>query len=85
MLLFAAALVVGQARADLSPEGSTLPVVSIPTASPGLATQSDRIRLASIRYLVEIILPSPENVELTNDVSAYPADDEITTATGLLE
>ena len=85
MLLFAAALVTGQTRTGLAPETGPLPAVSALSGSTSLLDPNDKARLASIRYFVDTVLPNSENVDVTTNTTDYPVDDEIATATGLLE
>lgn len=87
MLLFAAALVVGQTRAEQASAARTLPLVSTSTSpgSAGLLYQNDKARLVSIRRFVDTVSPNSGPVELTKVAIDYPVDDEIATGTGLPE
>jgi len=85
MLLFAAALVVGQTRAHQVSAASTSPLVSTSPGSPGLLDPNDQARLVSIRNWVDTVLPNSEQLDLTTDAIDYPDDDAIATGNGLLE
>ena len=85
LLLFAAALVAGQDRANLSPDASAAPVASELTVSVTLLDLNDQARLAAIRNIAASAIPLSERIELAIDVSAYPVNDEFTTGAGRLE
>ena len=85
MLLFAAALVVGQTRAGQASAARTLPLVSTSPGSAGLLYQDDKARLVPIRRFVDTVSPNSGPVELTKVAIDYPVDDEIATGTGLPE
>ena len=65
MLLFAAALVMGQDRTGLPQENLLLASPTVPVATPGLLDPNDHVRLESIRMFVDSVLPMPESIEIS--------------------
>lgn len=77
-LLLATVLIAGQPSAAVSPESRVQPTVSIPD-------ENDQARLASIRHFVDTEQPMPERVQVTFDVSVYPASEDMLATTDRLE
>ncbi len=65
LLLFAAALVMGQDTSRLPQE---IPLPTAPTAAvvePGLLDPNDHVRLEAIRFFLDSLLPMPESISIT--------------------
>ncbi len=65
LLLFAAALVMGQDRSGL-PAADELPAEpTVMITSPGLLNANDHVRLETIRLFVDSVLPMPETIRIS--------------------
>ena len=82
LLLFAAALVSGQDRAE-PPAPHSVPSISIDT--PGLLDVDDRMRIESIRLFVDAILPMPETVEISISPAITAGQEKSNPETGAVE
>lgn len=65
LLLFAAALVMGQDRSGLPQESLPLAAPTVAVAEPGLLDHNDHVRLEAVRLFVDSALPMPETIKIS--------------------
>ena len=79
MLLLATGLIAGEPRAEQSPETSPVP------ETVQFFDQNDQARLATIRHIVDSVLPVPETLQVTIDVTVSPANSDTPATTDRLD
>ena len=79
LLLLATGLIAGQPRAEQSVETSPLP------ETVQFLDHNDQARLATIRHIVDSVLPVPESLHVTIDVTVSPAGNDAPANTNRLD